>query len=38
MGGDFNAWFGLTAGGLIRQAEKAPNNFELIWPGEKPQS
>jgi hypothetical protein len=38
MGGEFNAWFGLTAGGLIRQAEKPPNDFELIWPGEKPES
>jgi hypothetical protein len=38
LGGKFNPWFGLTAGGLIRQAEKPPNNFELIWPGEKPES
>lgn len=38
MGGEFNAWFGLTAEGLIRQAEKPPNDFELIWPGEKPES
>lgn len=33
LGGDFNPWFALTAGGLIRQAEQAPNDFELIWPG-----
>jgi hypothetical protein len=33
LGGDFNPWFALTAGGLIRQAEKPPNDFELIWPG-----
>jgi hypothetical protein len=33
LGGEFNAWFALTADGLIRQAEKPPNDFELIWPG-----
>ncbi len=33
LGGDFNAWFALTADGLIRQAEKPPNDLELIWPG-----
>jgi hypothetical protein len=38
IGGEFNPWFGLTAGGLIRQAEKPPNEFELIWPGESPKS
>jgi hypothetical protein len=32
-GCDFNAWLGLTANGLIRQAEKPANGFELIWPG-----
>ncbi len=31
---DFSPWFGITASGLIRQAEAPPNNFELIWPGE----
>jgi hypothetical protein len=38
MGGDINPWFALTADGLVRQAEKSPNDFELIWPGngEKP--
>ncbi len=34
LGGEFNPWFALTAGGLIRQAVKPPNDFELIWPGE----
>lgn len=33
VGGDFNAWLGITANGLIRQAEKPANGFELIWPG-----
>jgi hypothetical protein len=33
LGGDFNAWLALTADGLIRQAEKPPNDFELIWSG-----
>ena len=33
LGGDINPWFALTANGLIRQAEKPPNDFELIWPG-----
>lgn len=33
LGGKTNPWFGLTADGLIRQAEKPPNDFELIWPG-----
>jgi hypothetical protein len=33
LGGDFNAWLGLTANGLIHQAEKPANGFELIWPG-----
>lgn len=32
-GGDMNPWFGLTADGLARQAERPPNHFELIWPG-----
>lgn len=33
LGGKINPWFGLTAEGLIRQAERPPNDFELIWPG-----
>lgn len=33
IGGEINPWFGLTANGLIRQAEKPPNNFEKIWSG-----
>ena len=33
LGGEIQPWLGLTAEGLIRQAEKPPNNFELIWPG-----
>lgn len=32
-GGDMNAWFGLSANGLVRQAEKPPNDFEKIWNG-----
>jgi hypothetical protein len=32
-GCDFNAWMGITASGLIRQAEQPPNDFEKIWPG-----
>jgi hypothetical protein len=33
LGGEVQPWFGLTASGLIRQAESPPNDFELIWPG-----
>ena len=33
LGGDINPWLALTANGLIRQAEKPPNDFEQIWPG-----
>lgn len=33
LGGEVKPWLGLTAEGLIRQAEKSPNYFELIWPG-----
>jgi hypothetical protein len=33
LGGNINPWFAMTANGLIRQAEKEPNNFEKIWPG-----
>lgn len=33
LGGDINPWFALTADGLIRSAEKPPNDFEKIWPG-----
>lgn len=33
LGGNINPWFAMTANGLIRQAEQAPNNFEKIWPG-----
>ena len=32
-GGEYRPWLALTAGGLIRQAEKPANGFELIWPG-----
>jgi hypothetical protein len=34
LGGEINPWLALTADGLIRQAEKAPNDFEKIWPGQ----
>lgn len=33
LGGEINPWLALTADGLIREAEKAPNDFEKIWPG-----
>lgn len=33
LGGDINPWIALTADGLIRAAEKPPNDFEQIWPG-----
>lgn len=33
LGGRINPWFGLTADGLIRQAQEPPNDFEQIWPG-----
>ncbi len=33
LGGRINAWRGLTADGLAKQAERPPNDFELIWPG-----
>jgi Protein of unknown function (DUF2459) len=33
LGGNINPWFAMTANGLIRQAEKEPNNFEKIWQG-----
>lgn len=31
MGGTINPWMAITADGLIRQAEKSPNDFEKIW-------
>lgn len=34
MGGKINPWFAMTADGVIRQAEKPPNNFEQIWWGD----
>ncbi len=33
LGGDIDPWWAMTAGGLIRQAEKPPNDFEQIWWG-----
>ena len=33
LGGEINPWLALTADGLVREAEKPPNDFELIWPG-----
>ena len=33
IGGEYRPWFGITANGLIRQAEKPRNGFEMIWPG-----
>ncbi len=31
LGGDIQPWFAITANGLIRQAERPPNNFAKIW-------
>lgn len=38
LGGEIEPWQAITANGLIRQAEKPPNDFEQIWwgSGEKP--
>jgi hypothetical protein len=33
LGGEINPWLGITANGLIRQAENAPNHYEQIWWG-----
>ena len=33
LGGEMNPWLAITANGLIRQAERSPNDFEKIWPG-----
>ncbi|MES2659314.1 MAG: DUF2459 domain-containing protein [Verrucomicrobiota bacterium] len=33
LGGKMNAWSAVTANGLIRQAERPPNDFEQIWWG-----
>ena len=33
LGGKVHPWLGLTADGLIRQIEKPPNDFEMIWAG-----
>jgi Protein of unknown function (DUF2459) len=33
LGGEINSWTAITADGLIRQAEKPPNDFEQIWWG-----
>ena len=33
LGGNITPWLAMTANGLIRQAEQAPNDFEKIWPG-----
>lgn len=33
LGGEMSPWFGITANGVIRQAEKSPNDFEQIWWG-----
>ncbi len=38
LGGEINPWLAITANGLIRQAERPPNDFEQIWwGGGKPQ-
>ena len=33
LGGNIKPWSAMTANGLIRQAEKPPNDFEMVWPG-----
>jgi hypothetical protein len=33
MGGRIRPWRAVTANGLIRQAERPPNDFEQIWAG-----
>lgn len=33
LGGNMHPWLAITANGLIRQAEKPPNDFEQIWWG-----
>lgn len=33
LGGEMDPWFAITANGLVRQAEKPPNDFEQIWWG-----
>ncbi len=33
LGGEINPWRAITADGLIRQAERPPNDFEQIWWG-----
>ena len=33
LGGKMNPWLAVMADGLIRQAEKPPNDFEQIWWG-----
>lgn len=33
LGGKMHPWLAITANGLIRQAEKPPNDFEQIWWG-----
>ena len=33
LGGEIHPWLAITANGLIRQAEKPPNDFEQIWWG-----
>lgn len=32
-GGRYQAWSAITANGLVRQAARAENGFEMIWPG-----
>ncbi len=31
LGGEMNPWLAITANGLIRQAERPPNDFEKVW-------
>lgn len=33
LGGEINPWLAITANGLIRQADRPPNDFEQIWWG-----
>lgn len=34
LGGQIEPWSAMIADGLIRQAEKSPNDFEQVWPGQ----
>ena len=37
LGGHMHPWLGITAGGVIRQAEKPANGFEKVWSAYAPE-